>query len=216
MSINRVTSGGGKPMLTDEAFEIYRECSEHGWDGYDASPLSEDSVLHARNFIDLIPVWALRPDWSHLLTAGSPGTYGATVIFRACRRIALASCHACIRKSISILKLNAFSICKAISGESVAFSFSKSERVARRTPNTLAASVTLKPSSSIISVLINVPGWDGFMPILMGVFFISDRPPNPVSLSIHSWCHCKVEGHAGSSTALINSQMSRRLRYAPL
>lgn len=49
-------------MLADEAFEIYRECSEHGWDGYDASPLSEDSILHARNFIDLIPVWAPRPD----------------------------------------------------------------------------------------------------------------------------------------------------------
>ena len=62
MSVNRVTSGGGNPLLADEAFEISSECSEHGWDGYDASPLSENSVLHARNFIDLIPVWAPRPD----------------------------------------------------------------------------------------------------------------------------------------------------------
>lgn len=57
-----IMSGGWKRLLADEAFEIYGECSEPGWDGYDASPLCEDSVLHARSFIDLIPVWAPRPD----------------------------------------------------------------------------------------------------------------------------------------------------------
>lgn len=57
-----MTSGGWKRLLADEAFEIYSECSEPGWDGYDASPLSRDSFLHARNFLDLIPVWAPRPD----------------------------------------------------------------------------------------------------------------------------------------------------------
>lgn len=55
-------SGGWKRLLADEVFEIYSECSESGWDGYDASPLSEDSVLHASSFIDLIPVWTPRPD----------------------------------------------------------------------------------------------------------------------------------------------------------
>ena len=49
-------------MLVDEAFELYRECCEPGWDGYDALPLSQDSFLHARIFIDLIPVRAPRPD----------------------------------------------------------------------------------------------------------------------------------------------------------
>ncbi len=57
-----ITSGGWKRLLVSEAFEIYIECSEPGWDGYDAAPLSEDSVLHARNFIELIPVWAPQPD----------------------------------------------------------------------------------------------------------------------------------------------------------
>lgn len=57
-----IISGGWKRLLVDEAFEIYRECSEAGWDGYDASPLCADAVLYAMSFIDLIPVWTLRPD----------------------------------------------------------------------------------------------------------------------------------------------------------
>lgn len=57
-----ILSGGWKRLLADEAFEIYSECSEPDWDGYDAAPLSEDSVLHARRFINLIPVWTPQPD----------------------------------------------------------------------------------------------------------------------------------------------------------
>ena len=57
-----ITSGGWKRLLVSEAFGIYIECSEPGWDGYDASPLSPDSFLHASTFIELIPVWAPRPD----------------------------------------------------------------------------------------------------------------------------------------------------------
>lgn len=57
-----MTSGGWKRLLVDEAIEICIECSEPGWDGYDASPVSRDSFLHARSFLDLIPVWAPRPD----------------------------------------------------------------------------------------------------------------------------------------------------------
>ncbi len=57
-----ISSGGWKRLLADEAFEIYIECSEPGWDGYDAAPLSKDSFFHASSFIDLIPVWAPRPD----------------------------------------------------------------------------------------------------------------------------------------------------------
>ncbi len=57
-----ITSGGWKRLLVSEAFEIYIECSELGWDGYDALPLSPESFLHASTFIELIPVWAPRPD----------------------------------------------------------------------------------------------------------------------------------------------------------
>ena len=57
-----MTSGGWKRLLVDEAIEIYIECSEPGWDGYDALPLSPESFLYASTFIELIPVWAPRPD----------------------------------------------------------------------------------------------------------------------------------------------------------
>ena len=57
-----ISSGGWKRLLVSEAFEIYIECSEPGWDGYDASPLSQTSFLCARSFIELIPVWTPRPD----------------------------------------------------------------------------------------------------------------------------------------------------------
>ena len=57
-----ISSGGWKQLLVSEAFEIYIERSEPGWDGYDASPLSKESFLQARSFIDMIPVWAPRPD----------------------------------------------------------------------------------------------------------------------------------------------------------
>ena len=49
-------------MLVDEAFEIYCECSEPGWDGYDALALSKEAFLNAKHFIDLIPDWVSRPD----------------------------------------------------------------------------------------------------------------------------------------------------------
>ena len=39
-------------MLVDEAFEICCECSEPGWDGYDALALSKEAFLNAKHFID--------------------------------------------------------------------------------------------------------------------------------------------------------------------
>ena len=57
-----ISSGGWKRLLVSEAFEIYIECSEPGWDGYDALALSQDSFSHARCFINLIPNWASQPD----------------------------------------------------------------------------------------------------------------------------------------------------------
>ena len=57
-----ITSGGWKRLLVSEAFETYIERSEPGWDGYDASPLTQESFLCTRSFIELIPVWAPRPD----------------------------------------------------------------------------------------------------------------------------------------------------------
>lgn len=54
--------GGWKNLMVDEAFEISFECSEQGWDGYDAIPLSRDSFSNASRFIYLLPEWAIQPD----------------------------------------------------------------------------------------------------------------------------------------------------------
>ena len=64
-------------------------------------------------------------------------------------RIREASCHACIRSSMSMLTPNAFSMRNAISGESAALPFRSEESVALRTPRIPAAFVTFKPSSSM-------------------------------------------------------------------
>ena len=60
--LNRSYTGGWKRVLVDEAFEIYCECSEPGWDGYDALALSKEAFLNAKHFIDLIPDGVSRPD----------------------------------------------------------------------------------------------------------------------------------------------------------
>src|SRR5208337_4791418 len=82
-----------------------------------------------------------------------------------------------MRSSMSMLTSNAFSMRSAISGERAALPFIRSERVARRTPNTSAASLMLKPNSPRISSRMNSPGWGGAMPILLGVLPISGSPP---------------------------------------
>jgi len=51
-----------KASLVDEASEICRECSQPGWDGYDAEALSEEAFVHARNFINLLPDGVSQPD----------------------------------------------------------------------------------------------------------------------------------------------------------
>ncbi len=57
-----IISGGWKRLLVNEAFEIYSECSESGWDGYEALALSQEAFLNAEHFINLIPVRTPRPD----------------------------------------------------------------------------------------------------------------------------------------------------------
>jgi hypothetical protein len=52
--------------------------------------------------------------------------------------------HACIFSSVSMFIPSAFSIRSAISGESAALPFTKSDKVARRTPSTPAARDTDK------------------------------------------------------------------------
>jgi len=41
--------------------EIFEECSEENWDGYDALPISEDVVLEAKRLIESLPATSSIP-----------------------------------------------------------------------------------------------------------------------------------------------------------
>ena len=56
---------------------------------------------------------------------------------------------------------NAFSMRKAISGDSAECSFKKVDSAVRVTPSTADAAVTESLNGSMISVLTNPPGWGG-------------------------------------------------------
>ena len=39
---------GAEPLIRSDLFELIQECGEPDWDGYDAAPVSRDSILAAR------------------------------------------------------------------------------------------------------------------------------------------------------------------------
>ena len=50
--------------VIDEILVILEECSEAGWDGYDARPISKVSVAHALEFIQKLDNSVLLPDFT--------------------------------------------------------------------------------------------------------------------------------------------------------
>ena len=76
-------------------------------------------------------------------------------------RIRAAACNACIPNNVPMPTPKAFPIRSAISGDSAALSFTRSEIVARRTRRIRAVSATLSPGSSITSNRMNLPGCEG-------------------------------------------------------
>src|SRR5208283_3054968 len=67
-----------------------------------------------------------------------------------------------MRRRWSISGPNAFSMRSAISDVRADLPLRRSDSVARRTCRISAALVTLRPSASMTSVLIRLPGWGGF------------------------------------------------------
>ncbi len=53
---------GWRRELKNSVAEVTQEASEHGWDGYDAEPVTDLAYLTARRFIDLLAESALLPD----------------------------------------------------------------------------------------------------------------------------------------------------------
>ena len=52
---------GAEPLIRSELYELIEECSEPDWDGYDAVPVSSDSILAARKFLLSLPLGTRLP-----------------------------------------------------------------------------------------------------------------------------------------------------------
>ena len=51
-----------KQPLLNELFQVYQECSEENWDGYDAQPISQEVYLEAGKLIRLLPSHIKKPE----------------------------------------------------------------------------------------------------------------------------------------------------------
>lgn len=53
---------GWRESIISQIYEILDECSEEGWDGYDAFPITSDTKEAAINFIQSLPDSTLPPE----------------------------------------------------------------------------------------------------------------------------------------------------------
>ncbi len=52
---------GAEPLIRSELYELIEECSEPNWDGYEAAPVSRDSILAAKKFLLSLPLGTKLP-----------------------------------------------------------------------------------------------------------------------------------------------------------
>jgi hypothetical protein len=52
---------GSRGEILRSLDDIFVECSEQGWDGYDATPITEEAYLEARRFILSLPITSFMP-----------------------------------------------------------------------------------------------------------------------------------------------------------
>lgn len=60
--VRRPISFSWREGLQDELDEIVQDCSKSGWDGYDAQPVSDESIVAAQQIIDALPEHIRVPD----------------------------------------------------------------------------------------------------------------------------------------------------------
>ena len=53
---------GRKTDVLQSLEDLFEECSEEGWDGNEASPITEDAYLEARRLIDNLPINLRMPE----------------------------------------------------------------------------------------------------------------------------------------------------------
>ena len=58
----KVVSFAWRDSLLDEVEEIIRTCSNEGWDGYDAEPISRESGFRVAQLIELLPEGIQMPN----------------------------------------------------------------------------------------------------------------------------------------------------------
>ena len=49
------------PSVYDELKNVFAECAERGWDGYDAQPISREAIDNTRLFLDALPLGVAAP-----------------------------------------------------------------------------------------------------------------------------------------------------------
>jgi hypothetical protein len=53
---------GRKTDVLQSLENLFKECSDEGWDGYEASPITEDAYLEARKLIGNLPINLRMPE----------------------------------------------------------------------------------------------------------------------------------------------------------
>jgi hypothetical protein len=53
---------GGKTDVLQSLEDLFKECSETGWDGNEASPITEDAYVEARRLISNLPINLRMPE----------------------------------------------------------------------------------------------------------------------------------------------------------
>jgi hypothetical protein len=61
---HKSTAMGAEQVIREELADVWEECSEDNWDGYDALPVSRESFLYAQRFLLSLSLGSRRPSVS--------------------------------------------------------------------------------------------------------------------------------------------------------
>jgi len=59
--LDKSSAIGMERVLRGELTEVWNECQESNWDGYDALPVSRDALQNMRTFLEALPLGSQRP-----------------------------------------------------------------------------------------------------------------------------------------------------------
>jgi len=53
---------GWKAVLRHDLMTTYLECCEQGWNGYDAAPITQQTILAGKMFLEMLPDYMMPPE----------------------------------------------------------------------------------------------------------------------------------------------------------